>query len=59
VRARTGAGGFSKYVTDAVQERIRLDLLADLSAELEAEYGPVDEDGIEQAMREWPDFAEE
>jgi hypothetical protein len=59
VRGRTGAGGFSKYVTDAVQERIRLDLLADLSAELESEYGPVDKDGVEQAMREWPDFAQE
>jgi hypothetical protein len=59
VRARAGAGGFSRYVTEAVQERLRLDLLADLSAELEAEYGPVDEELVEQAMREWPDFAEE
>jgi Arc/MetJ-type ribon-helix-helix transcriptional regulator len=59
VRSRTGAGGFSRYVTEAVQEQIRLDLLADLSAELEAEYGPVDEDQVNQAMREWPDFAAE
>src|SRR5580700_5821353 len=29
VRARTGTGGFSRYVTDAVQEQIRLDLLDD------------------------------
>jgi hypothetical protein len=59
IRARTGAGGFSRYVTEAVQERVRLDLLADLSAELESEYGPVDQDQVKQAMREWPDFAEE
>jgi hypothetical protein len=59
VRARTGTGGFSRYVTEAVQEQVRHDLLADLSAELESEYGPVDQDGVEQAMREWPDFAEE
>jgi hypothetical protein len=59
VRARAGAGGFSKYVTEAVQEQIRLDLLADLSAELESEYGPIDKELVEQAMREWPDFAEE
>jgi hypothetical protein len=58
VRARTGAGGFSRYVTEAVQEKVRLDLLADLSAELESEYGPVDEDLVNQAMREWPDFQE-
>jgi hypothetical protein len=42
-----------------VQEHIRLDLLAELSAELESEYGPVDKNQVKQAMREWPDFAEE
>ena len=59
VRSRAGQGEFSRYVTGAVQEGIRLDLLADLSAELEAEYGPVDEEQVEQAMREWPDFPED
>jgi hypothetical protein len=59
VRARTGAGGFSRYVTDAVQEQVRLDLLDDLAAEFEAEYGPVDEKLVEQARRAWPDFEEE
>jgi hypothetical protein len=58
VRARSGAGGFSRYVTEAVQEQVRLDLLADLSAELVSEYGPVDEDLVNEAMREWPDFQE-
>jgi hypothetical protein len=56
VRARTGTGGFSRYVAAAVQERVRLDLLDDLAAELEAEYGPADEEQVEQAMREWPDY---
>jgi hypothetical protein len=59
VRARTGAGGFSRYVTDAVQEQVRQDLLDDLAAEFEAEYGPIDEELVEQAMREWPDYEEE
>jgi hypothetical protein len=59
VRARTGAGGFSRYVTDAVQEQIRLDLLDDLIAEFEAEYGPVPEELVEEAMREWPDYEDE
>ena len=59
VRARTGAGGFSRYVTDAVQEQVRQDLLDDLAAEFEAEYGPIDEELVEQAMREWPDYSGE
>ena len=59
VRARTGAGGFSRYVTDAVQEQMRLDLLDDLIAEFEAEYGPVPEELVEEAMREWPDYEDE
>jgi Arc/MetJ-type ribon-helix-helix transcriptional regulator len=59
VRARTGTGGFSRYVTDAVQEQVRLDLLDDLAAEFEAEYGPVDEKLVEQARRAWPDYEEE
>src|SRR5215469_16289906 len=56
IRARTGAGGFSRYVAEAAQERIRLDLLEDLSADLEAEYGPIDEEGVKEAMKEWPDY---
>jgi hypothetical protein len=59
IRARAGAGGFSRYVTDAAQEQVRLELLAELSAELEAEFGRVDENQVKQAMREWPDFEEE
>jgi hypothetical protein len=59
VRARTGTGGFSRYVSDAVQEQIRLDLLDELAAEFEAKYGPVDEELVRQAMREWPDYEEE
>src|SRR5215470_6761326 len=59
VRARTGAGGFSRYVTDAVQEQIRLDLLDDLSAELEAEFGPIPEEIREQTRRTWPNYSQE
>jgi hypothetical protein len=59
VRTRTGAGGFSRYVTAAVQERISHDLLGDLIAEFEAEHGPIPEDLVEKAMREWPDGEDE
>jgi hypothetical protein len=56
IRARTGPGGFSRYVTDAVQSRLRHDLLGDLLEELEAEYGPIDDEGVREAMKEWPDY---
>jgi Arc/MetJ-type ribon-helix-helix transcriptional regulator len=56
IRARTGAGGFSRYVTDAVQRRIQHELLGELLEELEAEYGPVDDEGVRRAMAEWPDY---
>lgn len=59
VRARTGAGGFSRYVADAVQEQIRHDMLGDLIAEFEAKHGPIPEDLVEQAMSEWPDYEDE
>jgi hypothetical protein len=59
VRDRTGPGGFSRYVTEAVEERLRLEGLDELSAYLEAKYGPVSEELIQEAMREWPDYEEE
>jgi hypothetical protein len=59
VRVRTGPGGFSRYVTEAVQEQIRQNLLDELAADLEERYGPVDEQGVREATREWPDFEEE
>jgi hypothetical protein len=56
VRERTGPGGFSRYITEAVEERLRLDGLEDLSAYLEEKYGPVPEELIQEVMREWPDY---
>jgi hypothetical protein len=56
VRERTGPGGFSRYVTEAVEERLRLDLMDEYAAELEAINGPVSPEELEEAMREWPDY---
>jgi hypothetical protein len=56
VRARTGTGGFSRYVTEAVSREIRHDLLGDLLGELEAEYGPVPKEIREQTRRMWPNY---
>jgi Arc/MetJ-type ribon-helix-helix transcriptional regulator len=58
VRERTGAGEFSRYVTEAVEEKLRLDRLDDLSAYLEEKYGPVPEELIREVMREWPNYEE-
>jgi hypothetical protein len=59
VRARTGAGGFSRYVTDAVQLQFNHDLLGDLLDELEEEFGQVPAEVREQTRRMWPDQAAE
>lgn len=59
VRSRTGAGGFSRYVTEAVELEIRHDLLGELIGELEAEYGPVPAEVRAQTRREWPDYEKE
>jgi alkylhydroperoxidase family enzyme len=55
VRRRTGASGFSRYVSDAVQARIRHDLLGDLLDELDAQYGPIPPEMLEDARFKWPD----
>jgi hypothetical protein len=58
VRARTGSGGFSRYVTEAVEERVRLQSLDELLAELDAEYGPVPDEIRQQTRRTWPNYQE-
>jgi hypothetical protein len=55
VRHRTGAGGFSRYVSDAVQDRLKHDLLGDLLNELEAEHGPIPQQIRDETRRMWPD----
>lgn len=56
IRARTGTGGFSRYVTEAVDREVRHDLLGDLIDDLVTEYGPVPPEVREQTRREWPDY---
>ena len=56
VRERTGPGGFSRYVTEATERRLQHDLLGELLAELDAEFGPVPPELLEWAERQWPDY---
>jgi hypothetical protein len=58
IRERTGPGGFSRYVTEAVERRFSRDRLGDLLNELDAEYGPVSPEILEWAERQWPDHDE-
>jgi hypothetical protein len=55
VRARTGSGGFSRYVADAVDREIRHDLIGELVEEFEAIHGPIPQKLLDEASREWPD----
>jgi len=59
VRARTGAGGFSRYISEVVEREIRHERLGELLDELEAEYGPVPPEIREQTRREWPNYEED
>jgi hypothetical protein len=36
-----GSAMFDKYVAAAVEQRLRMDLLGDLSKELDADFGPI------------------
>jgi hypothetical protein len=58
IRERTGPGGFSRYVTEAAERRLRHDRLGDLLDELDAEFGPVSPEALEWAQRQWPDHDE-
>jgi hypothetical protein len=55
VRSRTGVGGFSRYVTEAVQTRLTHDQLGDLLDELEAEHGKIPPEVREHTRQLWPD----
>ncbi len=59
IRERTGPGGFSRYVTEAVERRFSHDRLGDLLDELDAEFGPVSPEVLEWAQRQWPDHDEQ
>lgn len=54
VRERVGAGGFSRYVTEATEERLRLEMLDEYLDELDEKYGPVPQELLDWAERQWP-----
>jgi hypothetical protein len=54
IRERIGPGGFSRYVTEAVERRFRHDRLGDLLDELDTEFGPVSPEILQWADQQWP-----
>ena len=55
IQERVGRGKFSQYVTEAVSRQLERDLLAELSASLAAEHGPVPGEYLAEARAAWPD----
>jgi hypothetical protein len=58
IRERSGPGGFSRFVSQAAERRLKDELLRELLDEMDAEFGPVPVELREQARREWPDYEE-
>jgi Arc/MetJ-type ribon-helix-helix transcriptional regulator len=52
IRAEVGPGGFSRYVTHAMERQREQDRLGELVDWLETEYGPVTEDELTAAEAE-------
>ena len=58
IRERTEPGGFSRYIAEAAEKRLRGELFNEYLDELDRAYGPVPPELTEQARREWPDSGE-
>ena len=56
VRDYVGAAIFDRYVAAAVEQRLRVELLDELSAELEAEFGPVPAEVRAETRKTWPEL---
>lgn len=52
IRTEVGAGGFSRYVTQAIERQRERDRLGELVGWLETEYGPVTESEMIEAEAE-------
>jgi len=55
IEDRVGERGFSRYITDAVEEKLRSEAMGEFLAQYEAEHGPLSEEQVREAAAEWPD----
>jgi hypothetical protein len=59
IRERTGPGGFSRFVSEAAERRLRNESLGELLAEMDEIYGPVPQELLDWAERKWQELEEE
>jgi hypothetical protein len=53
VAEKVGKGGFSAYVTEVVEERLRREAMEEALAESVAKHGPVDEEEVWELIRKY------
>lgn len=54
-RRLAGRGGLSALVNEALRVRLQQVRVARLLDEMDAEFGPIDPDVVEEVAREWPE----
>jgi Arc/MetJ-type ribon-helix-helix transcriptional regulator len=53
VRSRVGPREFSSYVAEAVEQRLRLQMLGEIVDDYVAKHGPISEDVAQEVDAEW------
>jgi Arc/MetJ-type ribon-helix-helix transcriptional regulator len=53
VRARVGPRAFSSYVAEAVEQRLRLQMLGEIVDDYVAKHGPISEEVAQEVDAEW------
>lgn len=53
VRARVGPREFSSYVAEAVQQRLRLQMLGEIVDDYLAKHGPISDETAQEVDAEW------
>lgn len=53
VRARVGPREFSSYVAEAVEQRLRLQMLGEIVDDYVAKHGPVSDEITQEVEAEW------
>lgn len=53
VRARVGPREFSRYVAEAVEQRLRLQMLGEIVDDYVAKHGPVTDEIAQEVDAEW------
>jgi hypothetical protein len=58
IRERTGPGGFSRYIAEAAEDRLKNEQLGEYLDELDRTHGPVPQEILDWAERLWQELEE-